>query len=79
MLDAHLLREFPGRTLDELDRMDWPRYIRAKEVERVAAIEARRKQFLAGDLAANALTADEWDTISEHDALMKQYTTRIEL
>ena len=79
MLDAHLLREFPGRTLDELDRMDWPRYIRAKEVERVAAIEARRKQFLSGDLAPNALTADEWDAISEHDALMKQYTTRIEL
>ena len=79
LIDAHLLRVFQGRTLDELDMMDWPRYIRAKEVERVTAIEARRTQFLAGNLAANAIAADEWDAITEHDELMKTYTTRIDL
>lgn len=79
MIDAFLLRQFPGRTLDELDGMDWPRYVRAKEVERVTAIEDRRRQFLAGDLAANSITDDEWDAITEHDELMQQYTTRIDL
>lgn len=79
LLDAHLLRMFPGRTLEELDQMDWPRYLRAMEVNRVAAIEDRRRQFLAGDLDPTSLTADDWAAIAEHDRLMAQETTRIEL
>ena len=79
LLDAYLLRMFPGRTLEELDHMDWPRYLRAIEVNRVTAIEDRRRQFLAGDLDPTSLTAEDWAAIAEHDALMKQHTTRIEL
>lgn len=59
--------------------MDWPRYLRAMEVNRVATTEDRRRQFLAGDLDPSSLTAEDWATIAEHDELMKQHTTRIEL
>lgn len=79
MLDAHLLRMFPGRTLEELDRMDWPRYLRAVEVTRVMAIEDKARQFVAGELDPSALSPEEWAAIAEHDELMKQHTTRIEL
>lgn len=78
-MDAYLLRIFPGRTLDEIDRMDWPRYLRAMEVNRVMAIEDRRAQFLAGKIDPHALTPDEWAAITEHDNLLMQHTTRIDV
>lgn len=78
LLDAHLLRQFPGRTLDELDQMDWARYLRAIEIDRIVAIEARRQQFLDGHIAPDAMTPDDWLVIQEHDQLMQQHTTRID-
>jgi hypothetical protein len=78
LLDAHLLRQFPGRTLDELDQMDWARYLRAIETDRIVAIEQRRQQFLSGSIAPDAMTAEDWDVIQEHDRIMKQHTTRID-
>ena len=66
-MDAWLLRKFPSRTLDELDEMDWPRYLRAMQAEKIEAIEERRKLFMANKIQPDELTADEWEAIREHD------------
>lgn len=67
-----LLRKFPGRTLDELDRMDWMRYQRAMEAQRILDIEAKRAAFTSGDL--ESLTVDEWLVVQENDRLLEEYT-----
>ena len=67
-----LLRKFPGRTLDELDRMDWMRYQRAMEAQRILDIEAKRSAFTSGDL--ESLSTDEWAVVLENDRLLEEYT-----
>jgi len=71
LIDAWLLRNFPGRTLDELDRMDWGRYMRAIEAAQIELIEKRRAALLSGK--ATELTPDEGEAILEHDRLMREY------
>ena len=66
-----LLRKFPGRTLDELDRMDWMRYQRAMEAQRILDIEAKRAAFTSGDL--ESLSTDEWAVVLENDRLLEEY------
>ena len=67
LVDAWLLKRFPSRTLDELDEMDWPRYLRAMHAEQVEAIEEKRRLFMTDRLEAKDLTADEWEAIRDHD------------
>jgi len=67
-----LLRKFPGRTLDELDRMDWMRYQRAMEAQRILDIEGKRAAFTSGNL--ESLSADEWLVVQENDRLLEEYT-----
>jgi len=67
-----LLRKFPGRTLDELDRMDWMRYQRAMEAQRIIDIEGKRASFTSGNL--DSLSADEWEVVKENDRLLEEYT-----
>ena len=67
LVDAWLLKRFPSRTLDELDEMDWPRYLRAMNAEQVEAIEEKRKLFMADRIEAGDLSAEEWEAIREHD------------
>jgi len=43
------LRNFPGRTLEELDEMDWFRYLRALQASGVEAAEDARIRFFDGD------------------------------
>lgn len=61
------MRRFPGRTLDEIDRMNWPRYLRALEAGRIEEVEDRRRLHLAGKLTADDLTASDWEAILKHD------------
>ena len=72
LIDAMLLRKFPGRTLDELDRMDWMRYQRAMEAQRILDIEGKRAAFTSGNL--ESLSADEWLVVQENDRLLEEYT-----
>ena len=67
-----LLRKFPGRTLDELDRMDWMRYQRAMEAQRILDIEGKRAAFTSGNL--DNLSTDEWLVVQENDRLLEEYT-----
>lgn len=68
--DALLLRAFPGRTLEELDAMDWGRWRRAVEAQTRLDVEALRVRYLAGDLKAGDMPAGVWAMIQEHDALV---------
>ena len=54
--------------MDELDSMDWGRYLRAMEAGRIAEIEAKRDAQIAGHAKP---TPDEWEQIREHDALLE--------
>ncbi|MFZ1755038.1 MAG: hypothetical protein WBO46_14945 [Caldilineaceae bacterium] len=69
-MDHWLLRNFAGRTLEELDAMDWPRYLRALDAASVERVEERRQRQIAGELGEDKLSASEWETIRAHDELM---------
>jgi hypothetical protein len=62
-----LLERFPGRTLEELDAMNWARYLRAIEAQSIEALEQRRALQVAGIIPT--LTAEEWERVKEHDQL----------
>lgn len=68
-MDAWLLSRFPGRTLEELDGMNWGRYLRAIEAEAIGAVEERRALQITGTI--KTLTADEWERVKEHDRLLR--------
>ena len=59
-VDWWLLQAFPGRTLEELDDIDWLRFMRAQDVGRLVSNEQRRKLWLDGALKDSDLTAAEW-------------------
>ena len=69
-LDYWLMQRFPGKTLEELDAIDWPRLMRAIEVEQIVGIESKRKQFLDGDLKRKYLKAWELQRFEQHDDLL---------
>lgn len=62
-LDYWLMQTFPGRTLEELDGIDWPRLMRAQDVGRLVSYEQRRKLWLDGKLQDDQLTPAEWKHI----------------
>ncbi len=68
-LDWWLLQRFPGRTLEELDSVDWLRLQRALEVGRIVDIEARAALYQEGKLQPEAIRPHEWRAIVEHDRL----------
>jgi hypothetical protein len=70
LLDAWLLASFPGRTLEELDGMDWGRYTRALEAREAQRIEHKRARYLAQEV--KELEPDEWAVVQEHDRLVTE-------
>lgn len=71
MIDAMLLQRFPGKTLEELDQVNWPRLMRAmaaSETERIEDLIALQRKGSATP------TQREWRAIEHHDALWR--TTR---
>jgi hypothetical protein len=66
--DEMLLRTFPGRTLEELDGVNWLRLWRALEVREIRNVEEMREQFLAGRLTE--LPASTWQMIRRHDRMI---------
>ena len=71
ILDALLLRRFPGRTLEELDGMNWPRLLRAFEAERIENIEERHKQYLSKQ--RKELSDSDWEAIQQHNELLDEF------
>lgn len=70
LLDHWLLERFPGRTLEELDGVDWLRLERAQEVGRIINAERKRQQWLDQKLTAESITDDEWREIERNDRLV---------
>ena len=62
MIDAWLLRRFPGRTLEELDQMDWGRLNRALEAGRIERLEELRS---IGTNDPSKVDPDDWAAIAE--------------
>ena len=67
--DAMLLRMFPGRLLDELDAMDWPRLLRAMQVQEIERMEELHDLFLAGKYQPQP---HEWQRILRNNRLDEQ-------
>lgn len=72
MADNYLLEALPGLTLAQIDGLDVHRLARALQVRRIRDVESRRKLNGEGKLKADALTADEWRMIRDHDALLRK-------
>lgn len=61
LLDAWLLGRFPGRTLEELDGMDWGRFSRALEAGQIERVLQRETLWKAGKL--ETLDESDWQVI----------------
>jgi len=48
LFDAWLLKKFPGKTLEELDGIDYGRFMRAIDAEWIEHVEERRVLQMAG-------------------------------
>lgn len=68
MLDA-----FPGRTLEELDGMDWGRYKRARQVAEIRRLESLRIQQAQGLIKGHQIGPDDWAAIGRHEELIERY------
>lgn len=72
LIDAWLLSSFPGRTLDEIDAMDWPRYLRAREAQAIEAVERTRSLRVARKLNDDDIAPETWEAIKRHDELVAE-------
>lgn len=72
LIDGRLLSLFPGRTLEELDRIDLNRLHRALIARHMEQVEQRRQLFLKGKLKAEDIDADDWNLIREMDAIANE-------
>lgn len=70
MRDAHLLKSFPGRTLEELDNMDWGRFRAAEIAMRIADVETVRLEHVTGRLKYEQINPKIWDAIAEHERIL---------
>lgn len=68
------METFPGRTLEELDNMDWGRFLRAREVAAIRSIEQQRELVTTGKLDGGKLPPAIWERIREHDRMMAAHT-----
>lgn len=64
------MARFPGRTLEELDTMDYGRLMRALAAGNVEAVEARRQLYLADKVK---LSDDEWAAVRDHDEWVDEW------
>ena len=62
-----MLKRFPGRTLEELDGIDWTRYLRALAAQTVLNTEEARDMQQAGHYEP---TPQQWKAILQHDRWM---------
>ncbi len=67
LVDMWLLREFPGRTLEELDGIDFGRLWRALSCRAVLRAEEARELYLQGKYKP---TPEEWKAILRNDAAL---------
>lgn len=69
-IDAYLLTQFPGRTLEELDGMDWVRYNRALHARSILESEEYVKSYKAGKIKAKDISPQRWERIRKNDEIL---------
>ena len=69
--DAWLLERF-GLPLSHWDNEDWPRLMRALEVQRIERVETLRLQQQQGLVAAKDISQRQWEEIMAHDQLLAE-------
>ena len=67
LFDAWLIKKFPGKTLEELDQIDYGRLMQALEAEWIEHVEDRRVLQMAGKIE---FTEMEAYAIEEHEELL---------
>jgi hypothetical protein len=67
------MRLFPGRTLEELDGLDWVRLQRAVEAQNIEQTEQLRRSHRQNKYKP---TQDELETFAAHDALYRRHYGR---
>lgn len=73
LVDAYLLQQFPGKTLDELDQMDWARYNRALRARYITDIEDTAKLYKSHKIQAKDVSATKWERIRQNDEMFYKY------
>ncbi len=73
MVDSWLLEMFPGRTLEELDSMDWYRLQRALQVRHIRHVEEMRRQLRSGAIKGDKLDQTIALEIKAHDELYARF------
>lgn len=66
-----MLRRFPGRTLEELDGIDYGRLVAAVEADRIDTIETKRRMWINEQIKDEAMTDDDWKSLELHDSWVK--------
>lgn len=61
------MQRFPGRTLEELDNINWPRLMRAVDAGEILRIEDVREAQIRKQVKPSA---EDWRAIQHHDELM---------
>lgn len=67
------MRLFPGRTLEELDNIDWGRFLAAQQALHIREIEEKRIAQQTGLIKAEQLTQADWDAIARHEELLARW------
>lgn len=67
------MRDFPGRTLEELDGIDYARLRRAKRSLEIERLESVRLQQAQGLLKGHQVTAKDWEALGRHEEIMDRY------
>lgn len=70
-VDWWMLQRFPGRTLEELDGIDWLRLQRAMQVGDVVNVEERFRMYHAKQI--EHLTPAERVAVLRHDRLVEAF------
>lgn len=70
LVDGWLMDLFPGRTLEELDGVDYLRLQRALDAKRIAAAEDKRKLYLDGTLKGDQMSPSEWVILRDNDRMI---------
>jgi hypothetical protein len=65
------MQQFPGRTLEELDGIDWLRLQRAVAVGEIIRTEDRYRMYHAKQI--ERLTPAEMMRVQEHDRLLDEF------
>lgn len=67
--DDWLLTQFPNRTLEELDGIDWARLVRVLHVREIQRIEKSLPKFFKNEWKPSRA---EWQMILRHNRLEKE-------